>query len=81
MRTYQAYRKAGLSKRAAISGQWYAFKLDAYYLPLTFRYWWFWRVSLPWLKWRNREEFKKVIDRMQAVHNATSKRSRDHEQS
>lgn len=68
MKTYQAYRKAGFSKRAAISGQWHAFKLGVYYLLSTFRYWYFWHVSLPWLKWRNRKEFKKRIDRMQAAY-------------
>ena len=61
MKTYRVYRKVGMSRLAAIRGQWHAVKLGVYYLPGEFCNWWLWQwhITLPWLRWWNLEEFKK----------------------
>jgi len=64
IRTYLSYRKAGLSIRASVRGQIHSWKLDIWYAPSNFRYWWFWRVYLSVLKRTNPDKFRETMKRI-----------------
>ena len=50
--------------KAACRGQLHSLCLFVKYLPSEVKWFWFWRVQMPWLKRTNRQGFDEAIERM-----------------
>lgn len=67
MRTYLAYRQAGLSRITSVRGQLHSWELFLKYSYPSLRYWWFWHITLPRMKRRNPAKFQKTMDHMDEI--------------
>jgi len=64
-KTYFSYRRhIGLSRWAGVRGQIHSYKLAIQYAPSNFKMWWFWHVSMPFIKRTNPAKFKERMARM-----------------
>lgn len=64
MRTYLAYRRAGISRMASVRGQLHSWELFLKYAWPSLCYWWFWHITLPIMKRKNPAKFQETIDHM-----------------